>query len=152
MTEPSVEINEKYLYLKNIDRYKSKSVNKTKPQQQEESMRYWNCYRCGRQIPFDGKIKVIDGQVYHPNCPAKRPADLPEAGASAERISSVMHSANKSRLIKIAAELLTSIQLSDCGEDYTFKIPKYMLRQIETQSNRLREIAIELKEISDRIK
>jgi hypothetical protein len=60
--------------------------------QQEESMRYWNCYRCGRQIPFDGKIKVIDGQVYHPNCPAKRPTDLPEAGASAERISSVVRS------------------------------------------------------------
>ena len=85
-------------------------------------------------------------------CEEYIPADLPEAGASAERISAVMHSADKSRLIKIAAELLTSVQLSDCSEDYKFKMPKYILRQIEKQSDRLREIAIELKEISDRIK
>jgi hypothetical protein len=59
---------------------------------------------------------------------------------------------DKSRLIKIAVELLTTVQLSDNGEDYKFRIPKYMLRQIEKQSDRLREIAIELREISDRIK
>ena len=53
-------------------------------------MRYWNCYRCGGQIPFDGKIKVVDGQVYHPSCQAKSPADLAQPGASAERISSVV--------------------------------------------------------------
>ena len=80
------------------------------------------------------------------------PADLAQPGASAERISSVVRSANKTRLIKIAVELLTSVQLSDCGEDYKFKMPKYILRQIEKQNDRLREIAIELKEISDRTK
>ena len=55
-------------------------------------MRYWDCYRCGGQIPFDGKIKVVDGQVYHPSCQAKSPADLAQPGALAERISSVVRS------------------------------------------------------------
>ena len=56
------------------------------------------------------------------------------------------------QLIKLAAELLTTIQLSDNHDDYKFRMPKYILQKIEIQSNRLREIAIQLKEISVRIK
>lgn len=106
------------------------------------------CPCCGKEWNTDLHNSCICGAVITQTAPQ----NLSEAEASAERISSVVHSADKSRLIKIAAELLTSMQLSDCREDYKFNIPKYMLRQIETQSNRLREIAIELKEISDRIK
>ena len=72
-------------------------------------MRYWDCYKCGGKIPFDGKIKVVDGQVYHPNCPVKRPADLPEAGASAERISSVVRSNATTGWIKVSERLPESV-------------------------------------------
>ena len=55
---------------------------------------------------------------------------------------------NKNKLITIASRLLTQ-QLSDCEEDYTFKIPKHMIRKIERHNDMLRRTAIELRGMYD---
>jgi len=57
-----------------------------------------------------------------------------------------------SSLIRISAQLITSIQLSEYEEDYNFAVPKYMLTKIENQNNELRKISIELKNIYESIR
>ena len=57
----------------------------------------------------------------------------------------------KSKLIKIAARLLSGLPLSDDDEDYSFKIPKHHLRKISDQTESMRLMAIEIRDITNRM-
>lgn len=55
----------------------------------------------------------------------------------------------REKLIKASARCITIIPLSCIAEDYNFKVPQYHLRTISMQSEQLRLLAIELREIAD---
>lgn len=57
----------------------------------------------------------------------------------------------KSKLIIIASKLIGVIPLPEFAEDYNFKIPKYMLKDIKLQMQMLKDIAIELRHICDNL-
>lgn len=70
----------------------------------------FKCHDC--ESEFDERYAVYYGHLMNPRCPVCgssvagiRPADLPEAGASAERISSVVRSNATTGWIKVSERL-----------------------------------------------
>ena len=56
----------------------------------------------------------------------------------------------KSKLIKIASEILTVV-LSEVVEDYPKTTPKIIFKEIEWQSYKLRDIAVEIRKIANKL-
>lgn len=70
------------------------------------------CGKCGKEMSFENTTGRGHGIGLCEECEWKSPADLPEAGASAERISSVIRSARE--LVNFGDWILASkIQLCD---------------------------------------
>jgi hypothetical protein len=59
--------------------------------------------------------------------------------------------AAKGKLIFQAARCLTVLPLSEYSEDWPGNIPKVVLREIEKQTERLKDMAVRLREIADSI-